>query len=208
MNGYNGIVFNECVLFLYYIFVDNFICYTLYFIGYKLHNRVVVGMWSITEDALEGCSVSRGSSNFVDGRCNPIFSVTRTKYLMIYIECLYDNLLGGLISGCVFFHDKLGVIIVDVKPCDNILILSFKALRRVSFGLIPKKNPILASVWESYFLILRNTELRRSVPKMPLLPLAKDPYFSCEIVWVDSTWNETYSLLVTLHYLQFVNTFL
>ena len=67
---------------------------------------------------------------------------------------------------------------------------------------------MLASVWELYFLILRNVELLRSVSKMPLLPLAVDPYFSCEIVWVDSSWNDTYSLLVTVYYLQSVNTIL
>ena len=40
---------------------------------------------------------------------------------MIYIECWYDDLLGGLISGRVFFHKKLGVIIVEVKLCDTII---------------------------------------------------------------------------------------
>ena len=38
MNWYDRIVFNEYVLFLDHVFVNIFICYTLDYIGYKLHD--------------------------------------------------------------------------------------------------------------------------------------------------------------------------
>ena len=85
---------------------------------------------------------------------------------------------------------------------------SIKAFLKVSSGLIPRKNPILAFVYESYFLILRKAELVRSVSKIPLYLLDYDPYFSWDIVWVDSNLKETYPLLVTLHIRQSLNTFL
>ena len=87
-------------------------------------------------------------------------------------------------------------------------IYSLKVLRKVSFGLIPRKNSILASVWEPYFLIRRKAELLRSVSKLPLFPLVIDLYFSREIICVDSYWNDTYSLLVTWYFLQSMNTVL
>ena len=58
---------------------------------------------------------------------------------------------------------------------------------------------MLASFWELYFSILRKARFARSVSMIPLVDLYLDPYFSCDKVNVDSSVNEMYILIVTLH---------
>ena len=57
-------------------------------------------------------------------------------------------------------------------------IFFFRTFRRVSFGLIPRKNPILASVNDWNFCSLMNAKLSRNVSKMPVVPSYLEPYFN------------------------------
>ena len=87
-------------------------------------------------------------------------------------------------------------------------IVSFKVFLKVNLGLILRKNPIPTSVGESYFLIPRKAELVCRVSNIPLFSLEYNPYFSWDIIWLDSRIKGTYSLLVTLYTRQSLNTFL
>jgi len=60
-------------------------------------------------------------------------------------------------------------------------------VRRVSFGLTPRKNPMLASFWELYFSIFRNAKFARSVSIIPPDEVYLDPYLICERFNSDSS---------------------
>ena len=79
------------------------------------------------------------------------------------------------------------------------LIICFSALHSVSFGLITKTKPILASFWELSFYIFRNARFLRSVSMMPPGVLYVDPYFICDRLNSDSRVNNIYTRLVMLH---------
>ena len=74
------------------------------------------------------------------------------------------------------------------------LILYLSSFLSVSLGLIPRKNPMLASFWELYFSILRKERFARSVSMITLVELYRDQYFSCDKVNVDSSVTEMYIL--------------
>ena len=57
-------------------------------------------------------------------------------------------------------------------------ILCLSVFLKVSFGLIPKKKPMLASFCELYFSILRYAWFSRRVSIIPLVELYLDPCFS------------------------------
>ena len=78
-------------------------------------------------------------------------------------------------------------------------ILCLSAFLKVSFGLIPKKKPILASFCELYFSILRYARFSRRVSIIPLVELYLDPCFSWDSVTSDSKVNEMYIIFVILH---------
>ena len=167
--------------FLDHVFVDVFVSYTIYAIRYKLYSRLVVGVGHFTENALECYGMGRRSSNFVDGRV--ILSTPLPEQNILWCISKAGMTISWVVLSPVLFSFIRSLVSSSMRSSQVIMssIFSLRALRSVSFGLIPRKNPMLASIWESYFLILRNAELLRSVSKMPLLPLAKDPYFSCEI---------------------------
>ena len=78
-------------------------------------------------------------------------------------------------------------------------ILCLSAFVKVSFGLIPKTKPILASFCGLYFSILRYARFSRRVLIVPLVELYLDPCFSWDSVSSDSKVNEMYILFVILH---------
>ena len=65
-----------------------------------------------------------------------------------------------------------------------------------SFGLIPRKSPMFASVREWNFCSLMNVRFARSVSKMPVVPSNLEPYLSWDTVCVESKVNERYVRLV------------
>ena len=73
--------------------------------------------------------------------------------------------------------------------------------------MIPRKNPILASVKEWNFCRLMKARFSRSVSKMPVVPSYLEPYFSWEMVCVDSSVNERYIRLVMWSVLMSGNVF-
>ena len=80
-------------------------------------------------------------------------------------------------------------------------ILWLSAFLKVSFGLISKKKPKLASFCELYLSILVYAWFSRRVSMLPIAELYFDPRFSWDNVSSDSRVNEMYILFVILHIL-------
>ena len=78
-------------------------------------------------------------------------------------------------------------------------ILCLGVFLKISFGLIPRKTPMLASCGELYFSSFRYARFSRRDLIIPLVELCLEPCFSWEIVNSDSKVNEIYIRFVTLH---------
>ena len=148
---------------------------------------MVVWMWSFIENALECSSMNRRWSDLVDRRCDYFFAISRTKDGVIYVKGGDCYLLSDSIS-CGFF---LSVEIWCRHHRGRATwwyrqFFPSRPFLRLVWNLIPRKNPILSSICESYFLILRKTELVCSASNNPSFILENDLYFSWNIVWVDS----------------------
>ena len=128
----------------------------------------------------------------------------RCLFLIQILCCVYQKLellvpelsfLLMVVSMMSFFVSSLSR--SNQRQISSILCLS--DYLKVSFGLIPRKNPMLASCWELYFSIFRYARFSRRVSIIPLVELYLEPYFSWEILNSDSRVNEIYIRFVILH---------
>ena len=117
---------------------------------------------------------------------------------------------AGITSSCVvidsFVVSRINVFVSSSSKSSQRQISSIfclSALRRVSFGLTPRKNPMLASFWELNFSIFRNDKFARSVSMIPSDEEYLDPYFICDRVNSDSSVKDIYTRLVILQILWF-----
>ena len=117
---------------------------------------------------------------------------------------------AGITSSCVvidsFVVSRINVFVSSSSKSSQGQISSIfclSALRRVSFGLTPRKNPMLASFWELNFSIFRNDKFARSVSMIPSDEEYLDPYFICDRVNSDSSVKDIYTRLVILQILWF-----
>ena len=109
---------------------------------------------------------------------------------------------AGMTSSCVvidsFVFSQINVFVSSSSKSSQRQISSIfclRALCRVSFGLTPRKNPMLASFWALYFSIFRNARFARSVLMIPPDEEYLDPYFICESVNSDSSVKDIYILV-------------
>ena len=70
-------------------------------------------------------------------------------------------------------------------------ILCLSDFLRVNFGLIWRKNPILACCWELYFSIFRYARFSRRISIIPLVELYLEPYFNWKncVLRFQSEWD-------------------